>query len=775
MRRHAWLSLLLVGAGAFGGAAAAGAPSGPQPQRDKGAAVTRALAASEDLRAAARSLDLPPQGSPGESVTDPMAGPSLPGLRVNDFRQNEPGDGEPVSEPTRAYVSYDEDNLHIVFVCEDDPAQIRANVVPREKITDDDRVGVFLDTFDDNQRAYAFLVNPLGIQRDGILTEGQDDDWTFDALWYSEGRLTPTGYVVRMRIPFSSLRFAKKSKQTWGMGLVRYIERKSEKSYWPHITERVEGFVNQLGSAKGLAEISHGRRFLLVPYSVVTKSTFLDDNLDVAAFQDTREERFGLDAKAVLHDAVTLDVAIKPDFSQIQPDDPQVTVNERFEVRVEEKRPFFIENAGYFQTPIELFFSRRIQDPNGGARLTSKLGPWAVGALFMDDREPGLTPSDDPLHGEHARAGVIRAQAEIPGQSTLGLFASDRELAGGFNRVYGADTRLKMGKNWVATGQAVQAETRGPGGPRVWGGGGLFKIKRSGRFFDYSTNYTQLSPDFAADLGFVRRVGFREVETSCDYTFRPKKSLVTSWGPSLDATWNWAWDGRLQDAAVLARTRIEMPANTLLEVGWEEAFELFRDQEFRLYTHRIRAESDWLKWLAFSSSYKRGREVNHDPPKKVAPFVANAQETDLSVAVRPTSRVELKQTLTYGWLRHGEIDPILGTVIRPVYTNWILTSKLKYQISRELSLRAIANYEAVIPNPALSREDETRILVPDFLVTYLVNPWTALYAGYTERFANVRLVNGKVVGDPPSREEFRLPSTSVDRQFFVKVSYLVRF
>src|SRR5262249_42959388 len=104
-----------------------------------------------------------------------------------------------------------------------------------------------------------------------------------------------------------------------------------------------------------------------------------------------------------------------------------------------------------------------------------------------------------------------------------------------------------------------------------------------------------------------------------------------------------------------------------------------------------------------------------------------------------------------------------------------LTTKLKYQVSRELSLRAIANYEAVIPNPTQSREDATRTFVPDFLVTYLVNPWTALYAGYTERYEDVRLESGAVVPVTPSLDPFRYPSTSVDRQFFVKVSYLVRY
>ena len=766
---------------AFGLAAAARGAAGAPRSEAKSFALLRSLEASKESGPRASgppvsaSIDLSATDSPASVAPVPPDGSPAAGFEISDFRQREPGDGDPASESTRAYLSYDQDHLVVVFVCEDDPAQVRARVVPRESITDDDRVAVFLDTFDDNQRAYAFYANPLGIQRDGVITEGQDDDHSYDALWYSEGRLTETGYVVKIRIPFGSLRFAKKSDQSWGIGLARYIERKGEKSYWPYVTDRVEGFVNQLGSARGLTDISPGRRYQLVPYTVVTGARYLDDGQDLAAFRTVREQRIGLDAKAVFRDAVTLDAAINPDFSQVEPDDPQVTVNQRFEVRVPEKRPFFLENSGYFVTPIELFFSRRIQDPGAGTRLTTKQGPWTFGALAMNDREPGRVPADDPLHGEQAYVGVLRAQREFTGQSTLGVFASDVELAGGFSRMYSADTRLKLGKNWVVTGQAAQSAVLDPEAGRTRGEGGYLKVRRDGRHLDYSTRYTSFSPEFSAPLGFVSRVDYREVDGDLEYMFRPKKRAVTAFGPKSNAFFNWSWDGRLQDAAVEVSAAMEMRANTKFEVGWEEAFELFDDREFRYYTHKIDAESEWIKWLTFAGKYRRGTDVNHNPPKKQAPSLANAQETELSVTVRPTSRFEYKQSLTYGWLRQSQTDPRLGTVIRPVFTDWIVTSKLKYQVTRELSVRAILNYEATIPNPALSREDEERKLVPDLLVTYLVNPWTAVYAGFTERYQNVLLVDGKVVEEPASTRDWRVPATSVDRQFFVKASYLVRF
>src|SRR5262245_17755553 len=122
-------------------------------------------------------------------------------LKLADFRQRDPNDGAPASQPTTAYVSYDENNLYVIFVCKDEPGQVRAHLTKRESFNGDDIVGVLLDTFHDRRRAYEFFVNPLGIQMDGIATEGQNDDFSFDTLWHSHGRVTADGFVVLIAIP----------------------------------------------------------------------------------------------------------------------------------------------------------------------------------------------------------------------------------------------------------------------------------------------------------------------------------------------------------------------------------------------------------------------------------------------------------------------------------------------------------------------------------------------------------------------------------------------
>src|SRR5215471_43471 len=147
------------------------------------------------------------------------------GVRVTGFRQRGPIDGAPASQPTTAYLSYDDKNLYVVFVCKDEPGKVRAHLSKREDIFSDDWVGLFLDTYSDHHRAYEFLVNPLGIQADGIVVEGQNDDFSFDTVWRSEGKLTEDGYVVLIAIPFKSLRFSNADAQSWGISLGRSIVR----------------------------------------------------------------------------------------------------------------------------------------------------------------------------------------------------------------------------------------------------------------------------------------------------------------------------------------------------------------------------------------------------------------------------------------------------------------------------------------------------------------------------------------------------------------------
>jgi hypothetical protein len=359
--------------------------------------VACALLRCSSVDAQVSLLAIPEIGRP--PVLDDLLGDApMPGaLALGDFRQREPNDGDPVSQPTRAYLSHDADNLYVVFVCVDrDPGAIRARLSRRDAIAQDDQVILMLDTFHDRQRAYVFPVNPLGVQADALASEGRDDDYSFDTVWRSQGRLLPNGFAVLIVIPFKSLRIAPGAEGTWGLALSRVIPRNSEQSFWPHVTRRIEGLAQQFAAVGKPRRASPGRNIQLSPYAASSTGRYLDSS--ASRFTSTLVARTGVDAKVVVRDAVAVDIALNPDFSQVESDQPQVAINQRFELFYPEKRPFFLENASLFRyvrtapsdpttrnIPDMLFFSRRIQDLDAGARVTGKVGPWSFGGVLASD------------------------------------------------------------------------------------------------------------------------------------------------------------------------------------------------------------------------------------------------------------------------------------------------------------------------------------------------------------------------------------------------------
>jgi hypothetical protein len=693
-----------------------------------------------------------------------------PGVRISGFVQREPGDGAPSVVDTTVYLSYDDRALYAIFVCKDDPAKIRANMTKRESILGDDVVAILLDTYNDGRRAYEFIVNPLGIQLDGVTSEGQDDDFSYDTLWQSEGRLTADGYVVAIRIPFKSLRFSNAPVQTWGVAVGRVVPRANETSFWPYITRRISGFGRQMATMEGLSGISPGRNLQLIPYGDFASARVLDDT---GVRVEEHSARAGLDAKAVIKDALTVDMTVNPDFSQVESDEPQVTVNQRFEVFFPEKRPFFIENAGYFETPQNLFFSRRIADPGVGVRLTGKVRGWSFGVLGVNDEEPGRHyAAGDVRSGKLAGVGVFRVQREFTRQSYIGGLFTDRELGPTANRVYGADARWKFNDNWAVTGQWVGSETIDEQGRSSSGTSWVGEVSREGRGFDYFGRYTSRSPDFDADLGYIRRVDLREVLQEADYSWYPNGRTLLRVSTDIETGALWDFGGQLQDWQVEPGVEFEFPGQT--EVGglWVEAFERYEGIEFRRGGGMVRANTEWLSWLGGNVRYFRGSGINYYPADGIEPFLGTEQSLEAGVTVRPYSRLRFDLSYLYSDLSTSDESVLEPAAPRGrIFTDHILRSRVNYQFTRELSARVIFDYESLAPNHALVNLDDERRFNADVLVTYLVNPWTAVYAGYSDGYENRPLA--PIASPPPSRAD--LPLISVGRQVFVKLSYLFRY
>jgi hypothetical protein len=717
-----------------------------------------------------RSITIPHVTRPPELESFISGVPREAEATVTDFVQREPGDGVAASQKTMVHLSYDDTHLYVVFVCEDrEPRKIRARVTRREQIFGDDVVGLLLDTFYDKRRFYIFLANPLGIQLDGITSESSDDDYSYDALWRSEGRLTSDGYVVLMAIPFRSLRFPRAQDVKFSFALGRIIPRANETSFWPYITRRIASIGQQVATMEGLRDISPGRNMQAIPYGAFASARTLDT--DQALYRRDDEARGGVDAKFVVRDAFTVDVAGNPDFSQVESDEPQVTINRRFEVFFPEKRPFFIENSTYFQTPQTLFFSRRIGDPQFGIRVSGQKAGWAVGALAIDDRAPGQRVSrDDRLFERRAAIGVVRLQRDLPRQSNVGLIVTSRDFGRSRNRVGGVDTRIQLSKTWIVQAQAVASRTHTTTGEQRAGPAYNVGLVRPGRNLFFVADYTDRSPGFHSDVGFIPRVDMRELSEFTEFRFRPKNSRLLSYGPALAARVLWNHAGVRQDQTINPGFSLEFPGQTRILATTHHNRERFQGIDFHTSTAEVSANTQWLRWLELSTFVQAGSAINFVPAPGLQPFEGRTRYATTTATLRPTSRLRVDQTYIYNRLAAGEGAPPASARGATVFTNHLLRSKIIYQFTRELSVRAILDYNAVLPDSTLVSLARDKRLTADLLATYLINPWTAVYVGYTDGYANLTL-------DPLAGAVRRTAGlgASTARQLFIKTSYLLRW
>ncbi len=682
-------------------------------------------------------------------------------LRVTGFVQRVPEDGQPASQETHVYLGHDDDRLYVVFVAfDDEPSRVRARMSRREAVFEDDTVEIQIDSFNDQRRAFSFLTNPLGIQWDAIWTEGQEFDGAWDTVWDSRGRQTDRGYVVWMAIPFKSLRFPPATgggPRTWRIILVRDIRRNGETSFWPRVSSRIEGRLNQAATATGFAGIEPGRNLWLIPYATA-RSSRVDPEAGPAQTRDRVEA--GGDLKWVFRESMALDATVNPDFSQVEADVPQVTVNQRFEVFFPEKRPFFLENADYFRTPIDLLFTRRIEEPTGGIRVTGKSGAYSLGALVIDDEAPGdVAPPGTPLEGERAWNGVLRLRRDVSRQSNIGVLYTDRELGDGHNRVGGIDARIKLDDNWETKAQAALSSTRDTSGASFDDTALNVEFNRQGRTMSAHLHYMDLGPDFHTDLGFVPRVDVRDAHGSFQYSVRPEGRTLVAWGPAIGAGRIVDHEGTRLDEFIAPGFNWQFRRDTFIEIEARLAHERLRtedepslsaDRDYSVSLLDVQFESQAFAVLGVEAGLETGRTVNFDPALGAEPEPAHVDSGRLELTFRPISRLRLDAILLE---THLKDDATSAEILR----DRVVSLRAYGQINQRLSLRAIAERARTRVDPAWTAAAPRDGWEGELLGTYLVNPWTALYAGYA---------SGQIDEPPGERGSAH--------QVFIKASYLIR-
>lgn len=733
-------------------------------------------------------------GRPGSAAARSM-------LRISDFIQRNPDDGKPPTEMTVAYLGYTQKYLFIAFVCYDKTPQfIRSHMLARDNLGEDDHVEAFLDTFHDQRRAFLFESNPLGIQSDALYSEEAGYDFSFDTVWDTWGERTRFGYVVLMRIPFASLYFAKAApyqKRTWGIILERSVTHGNEDLYWPRSTHNVAGLLTQDIAVDGFSGVAHGKSWQFEPYALGRNLRQLNTtDPDNPYFKHKHIQSYsGMNAKFILHNSLVLDTTFNPDFSQVGVDNP-AQPNQRFPPFFAEVRPFFIENSSYFQTPISLYYTNSILAPQYGARLTGKLGRWALGVLGVDDRGPGqAVPQGDPGYGTRAHVYLGRLDRDTGSLSGVGIIYADREYENSFNRVGGFDYRGRLKNRWTLSGQAITSATRNISNNTSGEQECLMQtLTCSGQVYYQQLSYSDLhqswwlsyndtSAGFVTDTGFFRRPDVREPGGYYSYTFRPDSGPVLSHGPRVYVERIWDHTGLPLDFYINPAYSVTFKFHTSISANVALSQDRLRpvdysalpgDMEYHSHTGGVSFYSSPLPYLAVGGGVFTGTSINYSPPANSGPDPVNVTSPNLNVEIKPTGSIDLHNSYVYTHFTNPSNDA-------PVYDNHEFISRWNYQLTKALSFNLIGQYIATLPNPQYTGATNSKNLFADALFTYLPHPGTAVYFGYIGNFTNLnRALCTREAGGDCNQSDPILPTTystlmNNSKTIYVKVTYLFRF
>ena len=702
--------------------------------------------------------------------------------RITEFVQMNPLEGAPASEATEVYLAYDSNTFYVgVHARYSDVTSIRANRVERDQTTRDDRLTLYFDPFMDQQRAYVFSVNGYGVQGDATLDSGgrsggrrrqgpggqrgrggaqqggviPGGDTSWDALFASAGRLVEDGWTAEMAIPFKSLRYPSRgggAAHEWGFQIVRSIESKDERAVWSPVSRGVYGFLTQMGTLHGITSLSTSRNLELLPTVTAVQVGTLDRSSGVFVGNDLSPEA-GLNVKYGISSNLTADFTVNPDFSQIESDQPQIEVNQRFPLFFSELRPFFLEGQEIFSIPAPVTFlhTRTIVDPRFGAKLTGKVGQTTVGVLVADDEAPGKRDDPmDPAFGQTAQFFIGRVRYDLYGESHVGALVTDREFMDSYNRVGGVDGQFRLGSTNRLNFFLFQALTREEDGEELSGPAYGTFYRHNGRNLSYTLGTASTDPEFRDQAGFVRRVDERRGFSFASYRWWPE-SWIINWGPRVNYQRNYNFARTLQDESAGTGLDFTFARSVTAGVGADRIMERFTGIDFWKWNYsatfnvntsrRVSVEGalDWGDGIFFSDN----------------PFLGRSAGGRILSSIRPFSRLQSDISLDFSRLQ----DPNTGTKIFDVKIFRTLTT---YQFTERFLVRNIMEYNTF---------DKT--LDANVLLTYRVNSGTVLFVGYDDHYQQ-----GDFIDFGESLAERFLVTNRLERTnraFFTKFSYLFRY
>jgi len=724
------------------------------------------------------------------------------------FSQFSPVDGRPAEERTEVRVWYSPTAIHFGIRAYAPPGTVRAHLGDRDRgIIPDDYIEIQLGTFNDGRQAFVFGANPLGVQADGTLIEGQASsgatrpareqaDLSPDFIWDSKGRPTDFGFQLEIRIPFESLRYQRADPQDWSLQVIRKTAAWGREDTWAPARRSASSFLAQHGRLLGLSGLTRGLVLELNP--IVTSTVSGGRPSAEAPWEYTGgNPELGGNVKWGISTDVNLTGTVNPDFSQIEADASQISPDPRRAVLFQEKRPFFLDGIEYFNTPFSLIYTRRIVAPVFATKVAGRAGTTNFGVLSAID-DGDFTPS-----GRNARFNVARVQRDLGRTSRVGLAYTDRVEAGNANRVGLIDGRFLFGGIYRLSAAAAVSVDRQDGDQRTAPAWSL-EMERSGRTFGLRASARGIDPDFHARSGFLARENLAQLNVSPSISLYGRRgALLERFFGGITADWLWAYDDLFDGRSYLER-KFSLRTSWAFRGGWTVGATLLVERfayDPRLYGGYAVAvpTAMGVDTIPYNDRELPGLpnldlSINIDTPEiagfELSGFMIYGRDDNffewssariwygrLNLAYRPTDKLRADGSLAVISYRRPSDGTIAGDTFIP-------RLKTEYQLSRSIFFRVVGEYSAIRRDdlrddgrtdaPILIRDPEDGIykrelalgfrrnaLRVDGLFSYQPSPGTVFFAGYGSSLSEDRA--------------FRFSQlTRGNDGFFVKLSYLFR-
>lgn len=674
---------------------------------------------------------------------------------ATNFTEADPLQGSKPRSATEAMLTYDDDYLYVGMIAYDDPSSIRATMTSRDAVFSDDIMGIIIDPFGDQVRAYEMYSNAYGIQAD-VLWTSNGDDVSYDILYESAGKITDNGYQIELRIPFKSLRFPDTDVQNWRLTFWRNHPRDSHRSYsWASMDRDNPCTFCAFGSLIGLEGVRSGNQLSILPAFVTSQSNArADRGIDNGPIKG----EIGISARYAISQSTSLEATINPDFSQIESDATQIDLNSTTALYYPERRPFFREGYDLLDTWVDVVYTRSINDPLAAFKTLSRSGSTNFAFLgAMDEHSPLVIPLEERTAQfalGRSYSGILRGVHNFDGNNALGAIGTVRDYDGlGWNAVVGADAKLQVLDNLMFESQQLFSFTDGLENRGLFGDAPLpgsqsasqvgyasyASLERFSNAFDIDVDFWQYSPAFRAANGYVSRSNQRSGHLYSTYKwYFDSTSWLVRIGPDLGAGAVWNFQGKQKDEWLVPGLVMIMKAQTEMGLSYMWSAETFSEQYFPgIRRFNLWANSAPVRALSFGGSTQLGHVIYRS---FAAPELSRLTYYDLYLTWKPTDNFSFSPSFISEKLDHMQGGNI--------YEIALVRSRLNYQINKELSVRLVMEYNDY---------DHTLSLEP--LVTYRINPFSVFYLGSShgyESFGQQRL----------------LDKQESHRQIFAKIQYL---